>query len=60
MEVGISKMDADQILLTELFGLETTRSGNQTRKIRTLIERARDGDDQAAQALMAELSGSRS
>ena len=60
MEVGVSKMDADQILLTELFGLESTRSGNQTRKIRTLIERARDGDDQAAQALMAELSGSRS
>ena len=60
VEVGISKMDADQILLTELFGLESTRSGNQTRRMRALIEKARIGDDKAAQALMAELSGSSS
>ena len=56
VEVGISKMDADQILLTELFGLETTRSGPQARRIRELIERTRAGDGDAARELMAELS----
>ena len=60
VEVGISKMDADQILLTELFGLETTRSGTQTRRIRELIERTRVGDGDAARELMAELSGTAS
>lgn len=60
VEVDVSKMDADQVLLTELFGLESTRSGNQTRTIRALIERARVGDDEAARALMAELSGPQS
>ena len=53
-------MDADQILLTELFGLETTRSGRQTRRIRELVERARVGDGDAARELMAELSGTAS
>ena len=50
-------MDADQILLTELFGLETTRSGTQSRRTRRLIEEARAGDGEAARKLMAELSG---
>ena len=58
LERAISKMDADQILLTELFGLESTRSGSQTRRIRELLESIREGDTEAAQKLMAELSGS--
>ena len=53
----VSRMDADQILLTELFGLESTRSGSQTRRIRDLLEDARRGDTDAARKLMAELSG---
>lgn len=57
VEVGIAKMDADQILLTDLFGLETTRSGTQSRRTRRLIERAREGDADAARLLMADLSG---
>ena len=57
VEVDVSKLDADQILLTELFGLESTRSGNQTRRIRGLLNRTRRGDSDAARALMAELSG---
>ena len=55
--VDVSRMDADQILLTELFGLESTRSGSQTRRIRSLLEDARKGDTDAARKLMAELSG---
>ena len=57
VEVGVAKMDADQILLTDLFGLETTRSGTQSRRTRRLIERAREGDADAARLLMADLSG---
>ena len=53
-------MDADQILLTELFGLQTTRTGTQTRRIRELIERTRVGDGDAACELMAKLSGTAS
>ena len=55
--VDVSRMDADQILLTELFGLASTRSGSQTRRIRELLENARKGDTEAARKLMAELSG---
>ena len=55
--VDVSRMDADQILLTQLFGLESTRSGSQTRRIRSLLENARKGDTEAARKLMAELSG---
>ena len=57
VEVGVAKMDADQILLTDLFGLETTRSGTQSHRTRRLIERAREGDADAARLLMADLSG---
>ena len=55
--VDVSRMDADQILLTELFGLESTLSGSQTRRIRELLENARKGDTEASRKLMAELSG---
>lgn len=54
----VSRMDADQILLTDIFGLESTRSASQTGRIRELVEQAREGDTEAAQKLMAELSGS--
>ena len=55
--VDVSKMDADQILLTELFGLRTTRSAAQSDRIRQLLEQTRLGDVGAARELMAELSG---
>lgn len=56
-EVDVSRLDADQILLTELFGLESTRSGSQTRRMRELLRSARTGDSDAARRLMAEMSG---
>ena len=55
--VDVSRMDADQILLTELFGLKSTRSESQTHRIQSLLENARKGDTEAARKLMAELSG---
>ena len=59
-EVDVSRMDADQILLTALFGLDSTRSGSQTRRIRTLLDEARTGDVEAARKVMLELSGAKS
>lgn len=55
--VDVSKLDADQILLTELFGLGSTRSGSQTKRMRELLERTRRGDVDAAQRLMDEMAG---
>ena len=57
VEVDVSKLDADQILLTELFGLNSTRSKGQTLRLRKLLEGARGGDSLSARKLMAELSG---
>ena len=57
VDANVSQMDADQILLTELFGLKSTRSSSQTRRIRKLLRDVRQGDTAAARALMAELSG---
>ena len=56
-DVDVSRLDADQILLTTLFGLATTRSGPQNSRIRRLLKSAREGDVTAAERLMAELSG---
>lgn len=58
--VDVSRLDADQILLTELFGLGSTRSGNQTRRMRELLEETRRGDEDAARRLMDEMSGQQS
>ena len=57
VEANVSQMDADQILLTDLFGLGSTRSGSQSRRIRKLLDDVREGDTEAARTLMAELSG---
>ena len=58
--VDVSTLDADQILLTELFGLRTTRSAAQSDRIRQLLEQTRQGNVGAARELMAELSGAES
>ena len=57
VEANVSQMDADQILLTGLFGLDSTRSGSQTRRIPKLLGDVREGNTDAARALLAELSG---
>ena len=58
--VDVSRLDADQVLLTELFGLESTRSGSQTRRIRELLRSTRSGDSDAVRSLTAEMSGEQS
>ncbi|NJL29050.1 MAG: AAA family ATPase [Thermoanaerobaculia bacterium] len=56
LESPVHGLDADQVLLSEFFGLETTRSDEKGRRLKELTLRARDGDAAAAQLLLEELS----
>lgn len=56
LEEPIHGLDADQILLTDLFGLKTTRAPSKERRLEELTIRARGGDDDAARMLIAELA----
>lgn len=49
-------LDADQILLTDLFGLKTTRARAKDRQLDDLTRLARSGDDEAAKQLIAALA----
>ncbi|WP_017712528.1 AAA family ATPase [Prochlorothrix hollandica] len=52
-------LDADQVLLTGYFGLKSTRTADQTRNLKALTLRARDGDPEAALALLQQMSQGR-
>jgi energy-coupling factor transporter ATP-binding protein EcfA2 len=52
----IHGLDADQLLLTDLFGLRSTRAPSKEARLKALTLRARDGDDQAALELLREMS----
>lgn len=56
LDQPIHGLDADQLLLTGLFGLESTRAGTKNRKLKQLSLSARDGDANAALALLREMS----
>ena len=49
-------MDADQVLLTEYFGLETTRAPGKAARLKDLTLQARLGDRDAARKLLMEMS----
>jgi predicted ATPase len=53
---AIHGMDADQILLTDFFGLESTRAEGKNRTLKALTLRAREGDADAAMQLLEEMS----
>jgi hypothetical protein len=53
---SIHGLDADQLLLTDLFGLKSTRSAGKRAELRKLSARAFDGDGQAAQQLLKALA----
>ncbi len=55
-ERSIHGLDADQVLLTEYFGLKTTRAGEKPQRLKDLTLKARGGDAKAALQLLAELS----
>ena len=53
---AIHGLDADQVLVTEFFGLESTRAESKQRQLKELTLKARDGDATAAKALLEEMS----
>lgn len=56
LEQPIHGLDADQLLLTDMFGLESTRAGAKNKKLKQLSLDARSGDAKAALALLREMS----
>lgn len=59
IEWAVHGLDADQILLTDFFGLDSTRGEGKKAELKDLSLRARDGDTEAAkQILLAMSSGS--
>lgn len=57
IEWAVHGLDADQILLTEFFGLKSTRAPGKKRQLKELTLKAREGDSEAAIKLLAEMSG---
>jgi hypothetical protein len=53
---AVHGLDADQVLLTKFFGLESTRVAGKSRRLKQLTLSARTGDSNAAKALLAEMS----
>ncbi len=53
---SIHGLDADQILVSSLFGLESTRAVPKRKQLQELTIRARRGDDKAAKQLISEMA----
>lgn len=53
---AVHGLDADQVLLTEFFGLESTRAPGKKKDLKALALRARLGDTGAANQLLAQMS----
>lgn len=49
-------LDADQVLLSDFFGMESTRAPSRSRTLKTLSLKAREGDTDAAKKLLEEMS----
>jgi len=56
IKVSIHGLDADQILLTDLFGMQSTRAPAKESKLAKLTQNAREGDIAAAKELLKEMS----
>jgi hypothetical protein len=56
IEQSIHGLDADQILLTDFFGMTSTRAPAKETQIQRLTEKARGGDVAAAKELLEALS----
>jgi hypothetical protein len=56
LERAVHGLDADQILLTDFFGMESTRAQGKNRRLKELSLQAREGDTEAAQKILAEMS----
>lgn len=56
LEWAVHGLDADQVLLTDFFGLESTRAPGKKRTLKELSLKAREGDTEAAKRLLEEMS----
>ncbi|MFH1137583.1 MAG: AAA family ATPase [Pseudomonadota bacterium] len=56
LKLPVSGLDADQMLLTDFFGLRSTRAPAKESRLRALTEQARAGDVKAAKTLLRELA----
>lgn len=56
IESSVHGLDADQVLLTDYFGMESTRSPNAAKLLKELTLKARLGDAKAATALLKHMS----
>ncbi len=56
IEWAVHGLDADQVLLTDFFGMESTRAPGKKRRLSELSLKARDGDTEAAKEILAEMS----
>jgi AAA domain, putative AbiEii toxin, Type IV TA system len=55
-EWAVHGLDADQILLSDFFGLASTRAEGKKRRLKNLTLQAREGDTEAAKQLLEEMS----
>ncbi|HSI15384.1 MAG TPA: AAA family ATPase [Chthoniobacter sp.] len=56
IEWAVHGLDADQILLTDFFGLASTRAPGKKRALKELSLKARDGDTEAAKQILQAMS----
>ena len=53
---AVNGLDADQVLLTDFFGLESTRSPGKKKSLKALALKARLGDTDAATQMLAQMT----
>lgn len=56
IEWAVHGLDADQVLLTDYFGLASTRAHGKTRTLKDLTAKAREGDTEAAKLLLEQMT----
>jgi predicted ATP-binding protein involved in virulence len=56
IDMPVHGLDADQVLLTDFFGMETTRAPSRTKELNTLSRRAAEGDEESAKELIKQMT----
>ena len=56
IEWAVHGLDADQVLLTDFFGMKSTRAPGKKRTLKELSLKAREGDTEAAKELLTQMS----
>lgn len=56
INMPVHGLDADQVLLTDFFGMATTRSSSRTKELNSLSRRAAAGDEESAKQLLKQMT----